>query len=139
VYILLCIADTSFKRRQESNNGEPAAKQVCRRDALDITSKENKTHKVEAEKIKKERKKSECNEVVQFDKEGKKEVHVILSPKHSANEAPPEPDELIKTIQSLENAASSDANVREKIAQLPSEVSDASQLVNITGHINSNY
>lgn len=127
------LSDTSFKRRQESNHGEPVAKQVCRRDALDITSKENKAQKVEAEKIKKERKKSECNEVVQFDKEGKKEVHVILSPKHSANEAPPEPDELIKTIQSLENAASSDAHVREKIAQLPSEVSDASQLVNITG------
>lgn len=41
---------------------------------------------------------------------------------------PPEPDELINVILSLENSASSDAVVRGKIANLPSEVSDASLL-----------
>ncbi|XP_013790680.1 regulation of nuclear pre-mRNA domain-containing protein 1B-like isoform X2 [Limulus polyphemus] len=41
---------------------------------------------------------------------------------------PPDPEELIKALQDLENAASSDAVVREKIANLPPEVSDVSLL-----------
>jgi len=41
---------------------------------------------------------------------------------------PPEPEELIKAIQELENAASSDAAVREKISRLPPEVSEPSHL-----------
>ena len=41
---------------------------------------------------------------------------------------PPEPEILIKAIQELENSASSDAIVREKIARLPPEVSE-------TGHL----
>ena len=41
---------------------------------------------------------------------------------------PPEPEELIKAIQDLENAASSDAAVREKISRLPPEVSEPSHL-----------
>jgi regulator of Ty1 transposition protein 103 len=38
---------------------------------------------------------------------------------------------LIKALQDLENSASSDAVVREKIAKLPSEVSEVSQLENL--------
>lgn len=34
---------------------------------------------------------------------------------------PPEPEELIKALLSLENSASSDANIRERIANLPPE------------------
>jgi len=41
---------------------------------------------------------------------------------------PPEPEELIKAIQDLENAASSDAAVREQISRLPPEVSEPSHL-----------
>jgi len=44
-----------------------------------------------------------------------------------AGEAP-EPEELIKAIQELENSASSDAIVREKIARLPPEVSEIGHL-----------
>lgn len=44
---------------------------------------------------------------------------------------PPEPEELIKALQDLENSASSDANVREKIARLPPEVSETSHLEKI--------
>ena len=40
----------------------------------------------------------------------------------------PEPEELIKAIQELENSASSDAIVREKIARLPPEVSEIGHL-----------
>lgn len=70
--------------------------------------------------------------MIQFDKEGKKEVHITLSPKLPVNDAP-EPEELIKSLQSLENAASSDGIVRGKIAQLPPEVSDVSLLTKISG------
>lgn len=93
--------------------------------------KENKEQE-DPEKNRKERRKSECNEVIQFDKEGKKEVHITLSPKLPINDAP-EPDELIKSLQALENAASSDGIVREKIAQLPPEVSDVSLLSKVLG------
>lgn len=41
---------------------------------------------------------------------------------------PPEPEELIKALQDLENAASSDAVIREKISRLPPEVSEISHL-----------
>jgi len=44
---------------------------------------------------------------------------------------PPEPEELIKALQDLENSASSDAVVREKIARLPPEVSETSHLEKI--------
>ena len=41
---------------------------------------------------------------------------------------PPDSEELIKALQELEVSASSDAVVREKIAKLPSSVSEVSQL-----------
>ena len=41
---------------------------------------------------------------------------------------PPEPEELIKALQDLENSASSDAIIREKIARLPPELSESSHL-----------
>lgn len=41
---------------------------------------------------------------------------------------PPEPEELIKALLSLENSASSDANIREQIANLPPEVSEIALL-----------
>ena len=45
---------------------------------------------------------------------------------------PPEPEELIKALQELENSASSDATVREKIAKLPPAVSEQAKLSAIT-------
>ncbi|KAH8278226.1 hypothetical protein KR044_002923 [Drosophila immigrans] len=39
---------------------------------------------------------------------------------------PPEPEELIKALTSIENSASSDALVRERIAKLPPEISEIS-------------
>lgn len=86
---------------------------------------------------------------------GTVETHVILSPKAPAgkfhspmtrrkNEKkknlysilfhigdPPEPEELIKALLSLENSASSDANIRERIASLPPEVSEISLLAKL--------
>lgn len=61
---------------------------------------------------------------------GKVETHVTLSP-HLPDGDPPEPEELIKVIQDLENSASSDAVVRERIANLPPEVSELSALAKL--------
>jgi len=72
-----------------------------------------------------ERKKSETEVEVEVD--GMKELHVTLSPRTPAGD-PPEPEELIKALLDLENSASSDAIVREKIASLPPEVSEIALL-----------
>lgn len=70
----------------------------------------------------KERGKRETVEV-----NGAIETHVILSPKAPAGD-PPEPEELIKALMDLESSASSDANIREQIANLPPAVSEVSEL-----------
>lgn len=60
------------------------------------------------------------------------ERHVTLSP-HTPAGDPPEPEELIKALQELENSASSDAVVRERIANLPPAVSEISLLTKLEG------
>ncbi|XP_066261480.1 regulation of nuclear pre-mRNA domain-containing protein 1B [Euwallacea similis] len=63
--------------------------------------------------------------------DGTLETHVHLSP-HTPPGDPPEPDEIVKAIQDLEvNIASSDEKVREKIANLPKELSDVSVVAKI--------
>uniref|UniRef100_A0A0K8TRL2 Putative regulator of nuclear mrna n=1 Tax=Tabanus bromius TaxID=304241 RepID=A0A0K8TRL2_TABBR len=54
--------------------------------------------------------------------------HVALSP-HTGE--PPDPEELIKALLALENSASSDAAVRERIANLPKEITEVSTLSKI--------
>ena len=44
-----------------------------------------------------------------------------------------QPEDLIKALMELENSASQDAAVREKIANLPAEVQDVSLLEKIEG------
>lgn len=56
------------------------------------------------------------------------EKHVTLSPSQLNEDTPPEPEELIKMLESLEEAASSDAATREKITHLPPEVSSLEAL-----------
>ncbi|KAI4499537.1 hypothetical protein M0802_005433 [Mischocyttarus mexicanus] len=86
-----------------------------------------KKKKIDVEKKeKKERKKSETEVEV----DGTKELHVTLSPRTPAGD-PPETEELIKALMDLENTASSDAGVRERIASLPPEVSEVSLLANL--------
>lgn len=59
-----------------------------------------------------------------------------MSP-HTPPGDPPEPEEIIKAIQDLEmNIASSDEKVREKIANLPKELSDMSVVAKIEGKFN---
>ena len=59
---------------------------------------------------------------------------LTLSPRQGGSPGsgdPPEPEELIQALQDLENSASSDAVVREKIAKLPPEVSEVTKLEGI--------
>lgn len=70
-----------------------------------------------------------------FQVDGTLETHVHLSP-HTPAGDPPEPEELVKAIQDLEvNIASSDEKVREKIANLPKEVSDVTIISKIEGKL----
>ncbi|KAF2893990.1 hypothetical protein ILUMI_12186 [Ignelater luminosus] len=86
----------------------------------------NKKHKSSPSR---ERKKSDTEVTVEVD--GKVETHVHLSPRTPATD-PPEPEELIKALQELEsNLASADEVVRQRIAQLPRNVSEVSLLANI--------
>ncbi|GAB1287138.1 Regulation of nuclear pre-mRNA domain-containing protein 1B [Apodemus speciosus] len=54
---------------------------------------------------------------------------------HDPSAGPLLTEELIKALQDLENAASGDATVRQKIASLPQEVQDVSLLEKITAHV----
>ncbi|CAB3363621.1 Hypothetical predicted protein [Cloeon dipterum] len=74
-----------------------------------------------AKKAKPEKERRHSETVVEVD--GKTESHIILSPAHNPPGDPPEPEELVKALLDLERSASSDAAVREKIANLPPEVS----------------
>ncbi|XP_050421470.1 regulation of nuclear pre-mRNA domain-containing protein 1B [Adelges cooleyi] len=74
--------------------------------------------------------KKEKEIVVEVD--GAKELHVTLSPKTPVND-PPEPEELIKALNDLENAPSCDAVVRERISKLPPEIADVSLLSQLKG------
>lgn len=60
------------------------------------------------------------------------ETHITLSP-HTPAGDPPEPEELIRALQELENSASGDAAVRERIANLPPAVSEISLLAKLEG------
>uniref|UniRef100_A0A8C5SUJ3 Regulation of nuclear pre-mRNA domain containing 1B n=1 Tax=Laticauda laticaudata TaxID=8630 RepID=A0A8C5SUJ3_LATLA len=54
------------------------------------------------------------------------------SRRHLVSVSPGQAEDLIKALQDLENAASGDATVRQKIASLPQEVQDVSLLEKIT-------
>uniref|UniRef100_T1J2C0 CID domain-containing protein n=1 Tax=Strigamia maritima TaxID=126957 RepID=T1J2C0_STRMM len=54
-----------------------------------------------------------------------------VTPPQASPREPPDPEDLIRALLELENSASSDAAVREKIASLPAEVSDISLLERI--------
>lgn len=58
------------------------------------------------------------------------EKHVTLSPQLPIGD-PPEAEELIKMLQDLEEAASSDAVTRERITRLPPEVSNLDALAKL--------
>lgn len=86
------------------------------------------------ESVKKQKTESVKAETVEVN--GKLETHTTLSPKLNQGEEtecdPPEPEDLIKVLQGLENSASSDAVVREKITNLPPEVVEISMLTKLT-------
>ncbi|XP_029169032.1 regulation of nuclear pre-mRNA domain-containing protein 1B [Nylanderia fulva] len=95
----------------------------------DSVTPPKKKAKLEIEKVKKEKKEKKKSET-EVEVDGTKELHVTLSPRTPAGD-PPETEELIKALMDLENTASSDAGVRERIASLPPEVSEVSLLANL--------
>lgn len=99
-------------------NDEPQTKKM----------KHNETIK-KIKTLTKERKKSEVVDE-------KSDTQINMSPQPGDSNDPPESEELIKAILDLENnIASSDENVRERIAQLPREVSEVSQISKLEGKL----
>lgn len=60
------------------------------------------------------------------------DYRVQYSPHETDTTGPQQTEDLVKALQDLENAASGDAAVRQKIASLPQEVQDVSMLEKIT-------
>uniref|UniRef100_A0A182PGF4 CID domain-containing protein n=1 Tax=Anopheles epiroticus TaxID=199890 RepID=A0A182PGF4_9DIPT len=103
--------------RVEVNGSEKKRKVEGNALEIDTTKKARTTPAVTEKKAK--------SEVVEVN--GKVETHITLSP-HQPDGDPPEPEDLIKVILDLENSASSDAVVRERIASLKPEVSELAAL-----------
>lgn len=108
--VVVAVPEEKKKRKSETNTPPPKKQK---------TSSSTSTPPV------KERIKSETIEV-----NGKVETHVTLSPKIVTGE-PPEPEELIKALLELENSPSSDAVIRERIANIPPIVSEVSLLATV--------
>ncbi|KAF0763305.1 regulation of nuclear pre-mRNA domain-containing protein 1B-like [Aphis craccivora] len=113
------------------------------KDAFGNETVKNSTDEPPTKKVKhshnhKPKKTKSQNNGIKKDKEivievdGTKELHVTLSPKTPVND-PPEPEELIKALNDLENAPSCDAVVRERISKLPPEIADVSLLSQLKG------
>lgn len=110
------------KRKPEGDSNDHAQKKKSKSsNSSSSSATTNSTVPVEKKPIKSE---------VTIEVNGKVETHVTLSP-HQPDGDPPEPEELIRVIQDLENSASSDAAVRERIANLPPEVSELSALAKL--------
>lgn len=86
-----------------------------------VQSKTNSESKTSDEPVEK---KSRLDELIMEEED---DDYLTLSPTE-----PPDAEELVKALNDLENAPSTDAAVREKIASLPPEVQDISRLDKIT-------
>ncbi|KAJ2943654.1 hypothetical protein O0L34_g16766 [Tuta absoluta] len=109
-------------------------KKVSKRKSTDTEPKEpEKKPKLdkEKEKDKKDRQRRRSETKVEVD--GQIETHTTLSPKTPPGD-PPEPEELIKALLELETSASSDEDVRKRIASLPPEVSEVQLLSKLEGN-----
>ncbi|XP_025195937.1 regulation of nuclear pre-mRNA domain-containing protein 1B [Melanaphis sacchari] len=112
--------DAFVKETEEKPKDEPPNKKV----------KHSHNHKLKKTKSQNNGIKKDKEIIIEVD--GTKELHVTLSPKTPVND-PPEPEELIKALNDLENAPSCDAVVRERISKLPPEIADVSLLSQLKG------
>lgn len=118
---------TSSSNHHSNNNNSSTSS--TSRNSNHISKKHRSSSSTASEKEKRTKDKPRehvKSEVIEVN--GTVETHVTLSPHASSGGEPPEPEELIKMILYLESAASSDATIREKIANLPPEVSETSIL-----------
>ncbi|XP_033899882.1 regulation of nuclear pre-mRNA domain-containing protein 1B isoform X5 [Acipenser ruthenus] len=99
--------------------------------AIEDSSSPKQKPKVEEKKALK-RTYQKIQEVEEEEEEEDDDYRGHYSPRDNDTTAPLLTEELIKALQDLENAASGDAAVRQKIASLPQEVQDVSLLEKIT-------
>ncbi|KAI5637909.1 hypothetical protein NE865_09424 [Phthorimaea operculella] len=103
-------------------------KKVSKRKSTDTEPKEpEKKPKLDKEKEKEKKDRQRRRSETKVEVDGQIETHTTLSPKTPPGD-PPEPEELIKALLELETSASSDEDVRKRIASLPPEVSEVQLL-----------
>lgn len=110
-----------------SRNGSSSSSAEKKRKHEDASAaaaiKKSKSSSSSSSSSSKEPTKSEVIEI-----NGTKETHVTLVSPHETFGEPPEPEELIRALQEVENSASSDVAIRQKIANLPLEYTEVSML-----------
>ncbi|XP_056305092.1 regulation of nuclear pre-mRNA domain-containing protein 1B isoform X1 [Danio aesculapii] len=101
---------------------------------LTIEDSESPKHKTTSQKNADDRKnlKRSYQKVQEEEEEEDDDYRGHYSPRETDAAAPQLTEDLVKALQDLENAASGDAAVRQKIASLPQEVQDVSLLEKIT-------
>lgn len=112
-----------FKEAVDPNDAIP--NKVIKRKSTDTEPKEPEKKTKLEEKIERKQERRRSETTVEVD--GQLETHITLSPKTPPGD-PPEPEELIKALLELESSASSDEAVRQRIASLPTEVSEVQLL-----------
>lgn len=101
---------------------------------LTIDDSESPKHKTTGQRNADDRKnlKRSYQKVQEEEEEEDDDYRGHYSPRETDAAAPQLTEDLVKALQDLENAASGDAAVRQKIASLPQEVQDVSLLEKIT-------
>ncbi|NP_955850.1 regulation of nuclear pre-mRNA domain-containing protein 1B isoform X2 [Danio rerio] len=101
---------------------------------LTIDDSESPKHKTAGQRNADDRKnlKRSYQKVQEEEEEEDDDYRGHYSPRETDAAAPQLTEDLVKALQDLENAASGDAAVRQKIASLPQEVQDVSLLEKIT-------
>ncbi|XP_055910127.1 regulation of nuclear pre-mRNA domain-containing protein 1B [Eupeodes corollae] len=118
VYDFKLIADFRAKLNRTAEQIEPPPKE------------KEKDHKEKKLKRTRSTSSSDKKEKVSKPEDGNGVTEIDLSP-HLPLGEPPEPEELIKALMEIENSASSDAIVRERIANLPPEISEITCLAKL--------
>lgn len=119
VYDPKTIAEYRARLNKEHKKENVAEESGGQTPPLPVASKTEKREKRKHEETKSKTKKSRTSD--DSDQNGESGSH--QSPYLPLGD-PPEPEELIKALTNIENSASSDAVVRERIAKLPPEISE---------------
>ncbi|XP_031422643.1 regulation of nuclear pre-mRNA domain-containing protein 1B isoform X2 [Clupea harengus] len=127
-------ADTGCKRPMERLLAIWQERSLYRADfiqQLKLAIEDSNSPKIKSTEDKKAPKRA-FQKIQEEEEEEEDDYRAQYSPRDADGSGPQLTEELVKALQDLENAASGDAAVRQKIASLPQEVQDVSLLEKIT-------